>query len=78
MEETLKELKGRIENIEEALKSKAGVALVTAYTDPLKADVNALEKKLALLAELAAKGVEATNPLVAQMIRQHFAGASRG
>lgn len=78
MEETLKELKRRIENIEEALKNKAGVALVTAYTEPLKADVRALEKTLALLAELATKGVEGTNPSVAQMIRQHFSGASRG
>jgi len=45
MEQGLKQREARIEKIEDALKNKAGVALVRAYTEPLKADVGALEKK---------------------------------
>jgi hypothetical protein len=39
-----KKFKERIENIEDAPKNKPGVALVTTYTEPLSADVSALEK----------------------------------
>jgi ribosome-binding protein aMBF1 (putative translation factor) len=41
-----KEFKERIENIEYAPKNKPGVALVTTYTEPLRADVSALEKTI--------------------------------
>jgi len=62
MGDELKDLKARIEKIEEALKQKAKDSVLMDYVD----------RRLKALAEATAKGLELSNPSAAQSIRRDF------